>query len=87
VRDGATYVDIADEQRVTERIDVAATIFGLSPAQTELAAQIASGLALTQAADHLGISPNTARTHLTRIYEKTGVNSQPALVRLLLSVG
>ena len=25
--------------------------------------------------------------HLSRIYDKTGVNSQPALVRLLLSVG
>ena len=33
------------------------------------------------------ISTNTARTHLSRIYDKTCVNSQPALVRLLLSVG
>lgn len=87
VRDGATYVDIADDQNISGRIGVASTIFGLSPAQIDLATQIAEGHPLTRAADHLGISPNTARTHLSRIYDKTGVNSQPALVRLLLSVG
>jgi DNA-binding CsgD family transcriptional regulator len=30
------------------------------------------------------IKPSTARTHLERIFDKTGVRSQPALVRLLL---
>jgi DNA-binding CsgD family transcriptional regulator len=87
VRDGVTYVDIADEQHLAERIRVAATIYGLSPAQIDLATHIASGRPLTHTAEQLGISPNTARTHLSRIYDKTGVNSQPALVRLLLSVG
>jgi DNA-binding CsgD family transcriptional regulator len=34
----------------------------------------------------LGITANTARTHLDRIYDKTGVRTQPALVRALFSV-
>jgi DNA-binding CsgD family transcriptional regulator len=62
-------------------------IFGLSPGQMALAARIASGESLTDAAKTQQISINTARTHLKRIYDKTGVNSQTALVRLLLSVG
>jgi hypothetical protein len=31
-------------------------------------------------------SARRARTHLQRMFEKTGVRSQPALVRMLLSV-
>lgn len=37
------------------------------------------------AAERLEISINTARTHLQRAFDKTGVHSQPALVRRLLS--
>jgi DNA-binding CsgD family transcriptional regulator len=52
-----------------------------------LAALIVEGCDLTRAADQLGISANTARTQLQRMFDKTGVRSQPALVRMLLSVG
>ena len=62
-------------------------IFDLSEAQSRLAGQILDGRSLPEAAAELGISVNTARTHLQRIYAKAGVNSQPALVRVLLSVG
>lgn len=53
----------------------------------KLARHIAMGESVKGAAEKLGISVNTARTHMTRLYEKTGVRSQAALVRLLLSVG
>jgi hypothetical protein len=36
------------------------------------------------AADILGISPNTARTHVTSIFNKTGVRRQADLIRLLI---
>jgi len=36
------------------------------------------------AADILGISPNTARTHVTSIFDKTGVRRQADLIRLLI---
>lgn len=87
VLDGLTYVDIGSQRELDERLVAAAAIFGLSPAQTDIAREIVAGHSMTAAARHLGITPATARTHLARIYDKTGVNAQPALVRILLSVG
>lgn len=87
VMDGLTYLDIDPAAELDRRLAAAQMIFGLSPGQMALAARIASGESLTDAAETLGISINTARTHLKRTYDKTGVNAQTALVRLLLSVG
>jgi DNA-binding CsgD family transcriptional regulator len=70
-----------------KRLDAAAVVFGLSPAQKQLAAHVAGGRSLPEIADLMGITANTARTHLNRIFDKTGVHSQAALVRILLSVG
>lgn len=87
VRDEMTFVELQTDQDLDDRLAVAKAIFGLSAGQLGLAHQIVAGESLTHAADTLGISINTARTHLSRIYDKTGVNSQTALVRTLLSVG
>jgi DNA-binding CsgD family transcriptional regulator len=84
---GAIYF-LMDKQALTdERLDIAAAIFGLSASQRRLAGLIADGQTLPDAAREMGISANTARTHLQRIYDKTGVHNQPALVRVLLLVG
>ncbi len=87
VRDGVTFVETQNDGDLEERLNVAKTIYGLSKGQMLLAHRIVSGDTLTAASDTLGISINTARTHLSRVYVKTGVNSQTALVRTLLSVG
>ncbi|MEO1239351.1 MAG: nuclear transport factor 2 family protein [Pseudomonadota bacterium] len=87
VRDGVTYIDTDPASEVEARLAMAEAVFGLSAAQTRLAREIVAGRGLTAAATALGVSINTARTQLGRIYDKTGVNSQTALVRLLLSVG
>ena len=73
--------------RIDRRLQLANVVYGLSAAQLRLAREIVGGLALPAAAEKLGISPNTARTHLNRIFEKTGVSNQAALVRCLLTVG
>jgi DNA-binding CsgD family transcriptional regulator len=62
-------------------------VFGLSPAQKQVAIYVAQGLPLNDISDRMKITANTARTHLNRIFEKTGVHNQPALVRVLLSAG
>jgi DNA-binding CsgD family transcriptional regulator len=67
------------------RLDTAAAVFGLSPAQKQLAALVADGQSLAEIAAVMKITPATARTHLNRVYEKVGVRTQPALVRVLLS--
>ena len=87
VRDCVTYLRIDGDGMVEHRLAVAQAVFGLSDGQMRIASRIAAGEGLKQAAESLGISINTARTHLARTFEKTGVNSQTALVRLLLSVG
>jgi len=74
------------DSRATEaRLGAAALIYGLSPAQRRVAALVADGLTLNEIAERMGITSNTARTHLQRIFDKTGVHNQSALVRVLLS--
>jgi DNA-binding CsgD family transcriptional regulator len=79
-------VAINDRQRIEDRLAAAALVYGITPAQLRLAGLIVAGHDLVSAAGRLGVSVNTTRTHLQRMFEKTGVRSQPALVRALLSV-
>ncbi|RUM25216.1 LuxR family transcriptional regulator [Rhizobium vallis] len=85
--DGKTLVSFDDAETVVRRIASAREIFSLSPAQTRLARLIVDGHDLAAASDQLGVSVNTLRTQLQRIFDKTGVRSQAALVRALLSAG
>ena len=48
-----------------------------------MAAAIATGRGAIDAARELGISENTARTHLKRVFQKTDTHSQADLIRLL----
>jgi len=59
--------------------------FGLTRAQAALAIEILAGDGIQAAADRLGVTRATARTHLARIFEKTGANRQAELVHLLLA--
>lgn len=69
-----------------ERLATAAAAFNLSPSQLRLAQRIVEGRSLVEVAEESGVSVNTARTQLKRMFDKVGVHSQPALVRVLLSV-
>jgi DNA-binding CsgD family transcriptional regulator len=83
--DGTIVFTMSSSDFNEQRLDAAAAVFGLSPAQKQLAAHIANGKSLPEIGELMGITANTARTHLDRIYEKVGVRTQPALVRVLLS--
>ncbi len=85
IEDGKVMVSFNDEQLLKRHIAIAQGIYGLSAAQTQLAILVAQGDDLAAAADKMGVSINTVRTHLQRIFERTGVHSQSALVGLLLS--
>ena len=59
-------------------------LFGLTPTEASLAMLLANGLTLDEASDELGVSRNTARTHLRAVFSKTGVSRQTGLVSLIL---
>jgi DNA-binding CsgD family transcriptional regulator/ketosteroid isomerase-like protein len=85
VEDGRILVSFNDEQLIKRRIAIAQGIYGISAAQAELAMLVVKGHELSVAAEMLGVSINTVRTHLQRMFERTGTHSQSALVGLLLS--
>lgn len=60
-----------------------AALYGLTPAESRLAAELAEFNSLGQAANNLGISMNTARTQLAAVFGKTGARTQAELLMLL----
>lgn len=60
-----------------------AKLYQLTRAEERLLDLILNGLGLFEAAEQLGVSRNTARTHMKRIYAKTGTRRQAELVRRL----
>ena len=62
-----------------------ARFYGLTAAQAELLAALVDGQRIADYADEKGISMNTVKAHLKRIFEKTDVNRQSDLVREVLT--
>jgi DNA-binding CsgD family transcriptional regulator len=60
-----------------------AKAFGLTPAESRLAALVAKGNSPEQAAEQLGIARVTARNQLRAVFAKTGTHRQSELVALL----
>lgn len=84
--DGRILISFDDHIRTDKRLDLAEAIYSLSPAQCRIARLLIGGNDLAAAADSLGVSINTVRTQLQRMFVKTGVRKLPSLVRVLLSV-
>lgn len=85
IADYRIFVSFSDTETLDRTIEIAAAALGLSPAQARLAREIADGRDLKTAARNLGVAPSSAKTQLRRMFEKTNVNSQTALIRLILS--
>jgi OOP family OmpA-OmpF porin len=62
-----------------------ADAFGLTATEAEVARLVAQGRGMPFVAESLGVSLNTARTHLKSVYDKTGLNHQSALARAIAS--
>lgn len=60
------------------------TAFGLSAAEAEVALTLAKGVPLTQIAAARGATVTTVQNQLKSVFAKARVNSQAALVRLVL---
>jgi DNA-binding CsgD family transcriptional regulator/PAS domain-containing protein len=60
-----------------------AKVFRLTPSELNVLLAIVEVGGVPDVAEALGIAPSTVRTHLNRVYEKTGVARQADLVKLV----
>ncbi len=61
--------------------------YGLTRAEARVALVASQGLSTPEIAAQLGLSVNTVKTHMRRIYSKTGTARLAELTRLITSVG
>jgi DNA-binding CsgD family transcriptional regulator len=66
--------------------DAVALLFDLTPSEARIFEKVGEGQELSAIAGHLGIKLSTAKTHLLRVFEKTGTSRQADLVRLAASL-
>ena len=62
-----------------------AKLYALTGGELRVLLAMAPGLSVKEAAEVLGISEATAKTHLQRVYGKTGTSKQTELMRLFMS--
>lgn len=66
----------APRPAIFARNEAAIRSLGLSPRECEILDLLASGRSNKELARALGISPNTVKTHIARVYEKLGVQKR-----------
>jgi DNA-binding CsgD family transcriptional regulator len=62
---------------------VLATLYDLTPAEARVMAMMGAGVSTAFAAEQLNVTENTVKTHLARVYSKTGVTRQSEMVKLV----
>ncbi len=82
---GSILVISDPEYRCRIREDQLVKFYDFTPTEAKLARLLSNGYRLDQAADAMGIRYQTARTHLKRVFSKTGIDRQSELVRLILT--
>ena len=70
------------KERAAQVVDVTRH-FGLTKAEQGLLDILAQGASLPDAAQMLGVARSTARTHLQRLFDKTGTRRQVDLLRMV----
>lgn len=60
-------------------------LYGLTAAEARTATALLAGEGPREIAEQLGIGVATVRTHLHRVFDKTGATRQSDLVRLLMA--
>lgn len=77
------FISDSSQRRIAPA-EVLAELFGFTPAESILALLLANGLTLDEASEELGVSRNTAKSHLSSVFSKTGLTRQTKLVQLIL---
>lgn len=79
----AVFISTPEEQG---EADLLAKAFSLTSAEARVLEALVAGHTLGETAAHLGIALSTAKTHLDRIFAKTGTSRQTALIRLAMQI-
>jgi len=61
-------------------------LFDFTPAEARLAADLASGMTLSESAAKRGLTTKSARTYLERIFHKTSTHQQSQVVAMMRTV-
>ena len=84
-RNPSVAVFISDPTHLRKTpVGVLMELFNFTPAEANLALQLARGLTLIEACEKLNISRNTGKSHLSSVFSKTGVARQTQLLQLIL---
>jgi len=78
----AVFITQRGSQPAAE-IGAIAKSFGLTPAEARTLKYLAGGATIAETSDAIDISANTTRTHLARIFSKTGTSRQADLIALV----
>ncbi|HHX89708.1 MAG TPA: response regulator transcription factor [Paracoccus sp.] len=65
--------------------EILASLFGLTPAECQVAVRLAQGRRLEEIAAQLDVSQTTIAYHMRNLYQKTGTNRQADLIALVLT--
>ncbi|WP_291850469.1 LuxR C-terminal-related transcriptional regulator [Bradyrhizobium sp.] len=67
-------------------VEALVALYELTPTEARVLVEIASGKNRAAAAEALGIADSTVKTHLARVFEKTGTSEQSELAKLVASL-
>lgn len=66
-------------------VDTLTRVYALTPAECRVAREFVRGASVDSISAILGVSVATVRTHMSKLFDKTATNRQPALLKLLLA--
>lgn len=74
------------EHQVTPSVQTIANLYALTASEATIVHSLANGFSLAEAAADAGLTFETARTYLKRIFSKTQSSKQSELVKLIVSI-
>lgn len=84
--DAVAAIFVSDpEAGLSSATEVLETVYSLTHSEAQLVRLLSQGMSLEEVAQARGVSINTARSHLKRVFSKTDTKRQGELVRLVLT--
>jgi DNA-binding CsgD family transcriptional regulator len=81
----AAIVFVTDPERGPAGVeDILRRLYALTPSEARVIERLLRGRSLDEIGAELGTSVHTTRTHLKRVFAKTGTGSQSELMRVIL---